>query len=86
MILDLKRFTTKELCLQLEQAGADKGFKQLQFDNGAYVSTLIEYLDNNPGLVETMANWIEENDRELGHFPEDEDDEDFEDDRRENEL
>lgn len=61
---------TEDLCLALERGGASKGMRQLQFSNGAYVSTLLAYLRDNPGLIETMVEWIQDNDSVLDEIDE----------------
>lgn len=49
-------------------------FKQLINRNGSCVSALTEFLADNPGAVEVLFDWIEEN------YTDELDDEDFEDD------
>lgn len=35
--------------------------KQLQFNNGAYVSSITDFMEDNPGVVEVMVDWIKDN-------------------------
>jgi hypothetical protein len=64
--------------LALERAGCDKGFQQLQMNNGAFVSTFLEFADNNPGVIGAICDWIDEHDIFDDYDEDDEDDEDEE--------
>lgn len=46
-----------EICSRLKKPY----FKQLQFKNGYYVTGLTEFLEDNPGCMKAIFNWIKEN-------------------------
>lgn len=53
---------TEDLAELVEQLGYnDPSFKQLLFNNGAAASSLIDFFDDNPGALDVIVNWIEEN-------------------------
>lgn len=39
----------------------DSSFGQLYFRNGACATNLFEFLDDNPGAIEAVVNWVLEN-------------------------
>lgn len=45
----------------VERLTGNPAIKQLQFDNGAYVSSILEFMEDNPGLVDAMVEWIVDN-------------------------
>lgn len=65
---------TKDLCKIVELIGYNQEPRQLQCSNGAYVSSLIHFFDDNPGAMECLQNWILEN-----HAEKDEDEDEDED-------
>lgn len=52
--------SSDDLCLLAEMLGyKDKTINQLQCNNGAFVSSLLNLLDDNPDLMETIKEWCE---------------------------
>lgn len=45
----------------VERLVGSPAIKQLQFNNGCYVSSILEFMGDNPGLVEAMVGWVQEN-------------------------
>lgn len=43
------------------ELGYDTCPQQLQCSNGAHVSALLNFFDDNPGALEAVQEWIEEN-------------------------
>jgi hypothetical protein len=81
--------STEGLALMARKLGYRSRFGQLQFDNGASVSDLMEFFDDNPGAVEAVIEWVldegrdrdgnalEDGEEDDGHDPdESEEDED----------
>ncbi len=64
---------SEHLCALVEDLGYDSQPRQLQCNNGAHVSSLMHFFDDNPGAVEAVREWVLDN-AEL----EDNDDEDEE--------
>lgn len=71
-----------DLCKLAEMLGyrPEPGFGQLQCKNGAFVSSLLEFFNDNPGAIEAVHNFVLEN-IDCYELEEDEDgtDEDVED-------
>ncbi len=55
----------EDLCKMAELMGyKDTGrfaINQLQLRNGAFVSSLIRFFEDNPGLIETIHEWVRQN-------------------------
>jgi hypothetical protein len=50
---------SEDLCALVEKLGYVEGpIKQLQCNNGAFVSSLLNFFDDNPGAMEALAEWI----------------------------
>lgn len=49
-----------DLCRLIEEVTDDyrDGPKQLQCSNGAFVSSLLNFLDDNPEALEVLRDWI----------------------------
>jgi len=57
---------SEDLCALVEKLGyGDSRFGQLQCSNRAYVSSLLEFFDDNPGAMECLAEWIGEHHDEV---------------------
>ena len=58
----------QDLCALVEQLGYRGSFQQLTFNNGASVSSLLNFLEDNPGCVESILDWVQDNydDSEFG--------------------
>lgn len=41
-----------------EKLGYGKDIKQLQFNSGAYVSSITDFLDDNPGAIEALVEFM----------------------------
>lgn len=50
-----------DLCKMAEMLGYGDRFGQLQCNNGAYVSSLLNFFDDNPGAMEALQDWVLEN-------------------------
>lgn len=46
------------LALMARKLGYESRFGQLMFNNGATASDLFEFLDDNPGAVEAVLQWV----------------------------
>lgn len=55
------RQTPKALALICEKLGYARSFGQLQFDNGAHVSSILDFFDDNPGAIEAIYNFMLDN-------------------------
>lgn len=49
------------LCLILRALGYKDPLNRLQYANGACVGDLLEFLEDNPGAIEAILNFITEN-------------------------
>jgi hypothetical protein len=54
-----------DLCSLVEAIGYGGQPHQLQCDNGAYVSSLLAFFDDNPGAMEAVRDFIVENRDEM---------------------
>lgn len=52
---------TENFAFLIERLVGDPAIRQLQFNNGAHVSSILEFMADNPGLVEVMVEWVEDN-------------------------
>lgn len=50
-----------DLCELVEKIGYRQQPYQLQCNNGSFVSSLLYFFDDNPGAMEVLAEWIEDN-------------------------
>lgn len=51
-----------DMCEISEEMGYKRGFgDQLACPNGAYVSSFMDMMEDNPGMVEAMCEWIRDN-------------------------
>lgn len=80
-IEDFRLRTPQDLCKLAEMLGYGGRPEQLQCNNGAFVSSLLAFFDDNPGALEAVKEFIEDN---IDCYELDEDDED-EDSDEENE-
>ena len=75
-----------DLCLMAEAAGYKEigrfAINQLQCTNGAYVSSLLNLLNDNPDLMETIRNWVVDH-LATDKDEDDEDDEEYDDEAEE---
>jgi|LakMenEpi03Aug12_release.lakeMendotaPanAssembly.Ray.scaffolds.fasta_scaffold3218419_1 hypothetical protein len=51
----------EDLCELAERLGYRGWFQKLTLKNGASVTSLLNLLENNPELVQTMYDWIHKN-------------------------
>jgi hypothetical protein len=62
---NLRLHKSDDLCQLAEMLGYKEtgrfAINQLQCNNGAFVSSLLRLLDDNPDLMETMREWVLEN-------------------------
>jgi len=61
---EIERFRVRkseDICKLIEELGYNDQPRQLQCSNGAHVSSLLHFLDDNPGLMEVMVEWIADN-------------------------
>ena len=65
-----------DLCSLVEAIGYGGQPHQLQCDNGAYVSSLLAFFDDNPGAMEAVRDFIIENRDEMPEPIEESDDSD----------
>jgi len=49
------------LCSLSEDLGYRGSFQQLILNNGSAVSSLINFLEDNPGCIDAMFEWINDN-------------------------
>lgn len=47
----------RDLCKLAEMLGYRSPFGQLQCDNGAFVSSLLDFFEDNPGACEAVIEW-----------------------------
>jgi hypothetical protein len=52
---------SEDLCKLVEELDYRKDPKQLQCNNGAYVSSLLHFFDDNPGAMEAVREWAADN-------------------------
>jgi hypothetical protein len=53
---------SEDLCALVEKLGYSRGrFGQLQNRNGSFVSSLTDFLDDNPDAMDAIRDWIVEN-------------------------
>lgn len=50
-----------DLCYVSELLGYRGSFPQLICNNGAAVSSLLNFLEDNPGCIEAMYDWMQDN-------------------------
>ena len=50
--------STEGLALMARKLGYRSRFGQLPFDNGASVSDLMDFFDDNPGAVAAVIEWV----------------------------
>lgn len=64
-LLDMRVRGSEDLCLIAEELGYKStgrfAINQLQCNNGAFVSSLLSMLDDNPGLMENIQEWLSDN-------------------------
>ncbi len=70
---DNMRMTVPELCRMAEELGYNEEPRQLQHNNGAYVSSLCHFLEDNPGAMEVLVEWARDNYAEEDEEESDED-------------
>jgi hypothetical protein len=61
---EIERFKMRrsdDLCLLVEEIGYRQDPKQLQNNNGSFVSSLLHFFDDNPGALEAVTEWIADN-------------------------
>ena len=60
-IEDMRVRNAADLALLARKLGYKSQFGQLQFTNGAFASDLFEFLDDNPGVMEAIVDWVLDN-------------------------
>lgn len=60
-IENLRIRKSDDLCKMAEDLGYKCPWGQLQCNNGAFVSSLLDFLDDNPGAMEAIQEWVLEN-------------------------
>lgn len=50
--------TFDDLCLLARRLGYKDGPEQLLLTNGASVTNLIDFLEDNPGAIEALVDWV----------------------------
>jgi len=50
--------TIKDFALLCKEMGYKAPWDQLQFENGASVTNLLEFFQDNPGILEPMCEWV----------------------------
>ena len=51
----------QNLCALSEELGYRGSYQQLMLPNGSAVSSLLNFLEDNPGCMDAMMNWIQDN-------------------------
>lgn len=75
--MDITRLRTSgsgaidDLCEIAEHLGYRDSFRQLLCNNGAAVSSFLDFLTDNPGCVEAIHDWILDNYEEELEEPDD---------------
>lgn len=83
-IENLRLRKSDDLCKLAEMIGYGRGrFSQLACSNGAYVSSLLEFFDDNPGAMEAVQEFILDNIDSYDIDEEDDEDEEDEDEAAE---
>jgi hypothetical protein len=77
---DVQLRRSEDLCKLAEMLGYRRSFGQLQCSNGAYVSSLLDFFDDNPGAMEALHEWVVDH---IDAYELPEDDEEEEDDSEE---
>lgn len=77
-VMDVILRKSDDLCKVAEMVGYKEtgrfAINQLQCNNGAYVSSLLRLLDDNPDLMETIRDWVlKKRDDLIEEEPEEED-------------
>ena len=52
---------SEDLCVLVEKLDYRQDPKQLQNNNGSFVSSLLHFFDDNPGALEALQEWIADN-------------------------
>lgn len=52
---------SEDLAKLAEMLGYGRSFGQLQCNNGAFISSLLDFFDDNPGAMMAIQDWILEN-------------------------
>lgn len=52
------RHNSKSLAKMAEALGYRRPWAQLQCDNGAFISNLTDFLDDNPGACQALIEWV----------------------------
>jgi hypothetical protein len=60
-IENLRIRKSDDLCKMAEDLGYKRPWGQLQCNNGAFVSSLLDFLDDNPGAMEAIQEWALKN-------------------------
>mgnify|MGYP001585028116 CR=1 FL=1 len=63
-----------DLCRLAETLGYSRPYGQLQCENGAFVSSLLDFFNDNPGAIQAVVEWAMENHPEVSEEEEEEDD------------
>jgi hypothetical protein len=53
--------SSSDLCKLAEMLGYKRPYGQLRCSNGAFVSSLLDFFDDNPGAMEAVSEWVMEN-------------------------
>lgn len=70
---------TADLCKLIAERVGQPRIQQLQYTNGAFVTSMTEFLDDNPGAIEALEEFINE------YYPDLKEEEGFEDESDESE-
>ncbi len=77
-IEDIRLRRSEDLCRLVEELDYRHDPKQLQNNNGSYVSSLLHFFDDNPGAMEAVQEWIADNHAEEYEEEEEEEEEEVE--------
>lgn len=55
--LENMKQTPENLAKMSEELGYGRGIQQLQMKNGAFVSSLLDFFQDNPGAIEVVFEW-----------------------------
>lgn len=79
-VRDVSLNKSEDLCKLAEMLGYGRPFGQLQCSNGAYVSSLLDFFDDNPGAMEAIHSFILDNVSAYDLEPDPEEEEEVEED------
>ena len=65
----------EDLAKLAEALNYGQGFGQMQLNNSCYVSSLTDMLEDNPGMIEAIYNFVIDNERHYDAIVEEEEEE-----------